>query len=374
MRAALVIAVLVACGCTRRPAPEARKTDPAPAVLAGPAGPDAEGGHRLRTLASGPTQICALYTSGSVACWGETARPTLGVTGSADVPVRIPDVRGALEVAVGSCHGCALGKDGRVACWGYKLPATGAREPGLVPAARACDETRAPFAPHPVAVAAHEMPRLRALASSVEPHSTWTAGITEDDRRFAFGAWLSPESGKVVMTAVAPRADETGIHAPGALKGAVALTSGAAPCARYADGHARCWTEELAPGGLAAASLEAPSEPVLDIAQGALDDERCFALASGKVQCRWMRGVVEVPDLVGARSLALSNAELCALRGDGTVACFDYAPGRATPRPRALRAIRAIAAGGDRICALGEGDSVRCWRNADVEPRTVAMP
>lgn len=64
---------------------------------------------------------CAVLDTGRVACWGvgrdEHAR-WLGALDFARVPILVPGLDDAVEVAVGWGHVCARKRDGGVACWG----------------------------------------------------------------------------------------------------------------------------------------------------------------------------------------------------------------------------------------------------------------
>lgn len=67
---------------------------------------------------------CALWGSGSVACWGQDDRGQLGdgdVGGSVPVPVGIelPGGRTGVAVVTGGSHTCATLDDGSVVCWGH---------------------------------------------------------------------------------------------------------------------------------------------------------------------------------------------------------------------------------------------------------------
>ncbi len=67
---------------------------------------------------------CAVWSGGSVACWGQDDRGQLGddaVLGGSPVPVGValPGGRTARAIAVGGSHTCATLDDGSLACWGF---------------------------------------------------------------------------------------------------------------------------------------------------------------------------------------------------------------------------------------------------------------
>lgn len=362
--ALLAMIALLACAACKREAPTPAKAEPPPAVLTASPGPETEGGHRVRSLASGPSQICALYASGAVACWGEGARPSLGLTGSADVPVRVPDVRAATQIALGACHGCALGKDGRVACWGYRPRApdgAGAEGASLaIFGAPPCDEGAPVFAAHPVAVP--DVPRIRLLATRGD--GDWTSGLGEDERVYSWVPFAQPGA-KTRMVGMPDKRSPD-------VTGAVELSAGATTCARMPDGKATCQR----PAGGDGQALAAPTAPIVAIAETHLDDERCFLLATGAIECRSARATVAIPDERAAKAIAVAIPEVCALHADGTVACWAYdaaPPGKATPLPRSVEGARALASSRDQLCAL-VGDAAICWHPKDGQPARIPLP
>jgi len=72
-------------------------------------------------VAAGPYNSCAVRQNGAVACWGEGDNGQLAFdTDSADssVAVAIPGITDAVAAAVGTYTVCALRSSGTVACWG----------------------------------------------------------------------------------------------------------------------------------------------------------------------------------------------------------------------------------------------------------------
>jgi alpha-tubulin suppressor-like RCC1 family protein len=77
--------------------------------------------------ASGNT-VCALLSTGTVKCWGDSSDGQLGSDGpvvkagelvaSSPTPVAIVGISGAKAIATSSVLGCALLSDGKVDCWG----------------------------------------------------------------------------------------------------------------------------------------------------------------------------------------------------------------------------------------------------------------
>jgi len=72
-------------------------------------------------VAVGKDHSCALLASGSVQCWGSNATGQLGVgsgTTSSSVPVTVPSLSGVVSLVAGTGFTCARKSDGTVRCWG----------------------------------------------------------------------------------------------------------------------------------------------------------------------------------------------------------------------------------------------------------------
>ncbi|MBK6517581.1 MAG: hypothetical protein IPG04_26555 [Polyangiaceae bacterium] len=71
-------------------------------------------------LDAGVSHACAVLDGGTVECWGANEEGQLGVRGAwaSAVPLAVPGVTGAVEVATGGQHSCARRADGSVVCWG----------------------------------------------------------------------------------------------------------------------------------------------------------------------------------------------------------------------------------------------------------------
>jgi alpha-tubulin suppressor-like RCC1 family protein len=85
------------------------------------AGPDADAGCSIVSLAAGDFHTCAVKADGTVWCWGHNGAGQLGIGNNAAAvarPTRVIDVTDAVEVATGSYHSCARTRSGTVWCWG----------------------------------------------------------------------------------------------------------------------------------------------------------------------------------------------------------------------------------------------------------------
>ena len=78
----------------------------------------------VRALVSGGgydgATVCALREDGGVWCAGRNEAGQAGMRGSATIesPGMLPELAGAVAIALGPVHGCAGSTDGSVACWG----------------------------------------------------------------------------------------------------------------------------------------------------------------------------------------------------------------------------------------------------------------
>ena len=103
-------------GCTPEPDGGVNGLD------AGDAGPAAKPVH----VAAGGDTTCALFSDGTVRCWGRDDLGQLGAPAGAPCanvacaksPTVVPNVAGAIAISVGARHACAVTKTGDVWCWG----------------------------------------------------------------------------------------------------------------------------------------------------------------------------------------------------------------------------------------------------------------
>jgi len=71
---------------------------------------------------SGKSHSCAVLDDHTVWCWGDNSHGELGLPtvklASSTVPVKVPAIAGATQIAAGLGYSCALVEDGTVWCWG----------------------------------------------------------------------------------------------------------------------------------------------------------------------------------------------------------------------------------------------------------------
>ncbi|MEX1364256.1 MAG: hypothetical protein AB1Z98_14110, partial [Nannocystaceae bacterium] len=257
---------------------------------------------------------CALHQDGAVSCWGANGDGQLGDGSRREVqwPVAVWGLYDAVTIAVGNGHSCARRRDGSVVCWGRDS------ETGEVSAM-----------PHVV------LPRASA--------GPWIAG----SRVFAVDGSGVAVSGRGPSQTLEPLVPLPPIEqlAPGLRH----------VCARLGDGAIECWGDGKR-GQLGTAvsfGRDAPVEPS--------DEER-----------------LDLSDRIGVRAIAGSQMivaghhHTCALRTDGTVACWgardegDSAcrDGCASSGPADVAGLSdaaMISAGAQHTCALRASGGVLCW-------------
>ena len=337
------------------------------------------GGKTIRELAAGDDQTCALYTHGSVVCWG-AARYDAPLGTADESPHRLAGVTGAVAVSVGDTHGCVLDGDGVVSCWGYCDPACRAGTGPLL------------FA-KPTRVA--DVPRLSTIVADALGDTTCGVGA-EDEELHCWGSmsasvtWFGDPVGPRLYH-YGPELGGKGRFARGAHAGAVELmtSSMGASCARFPGGLARCWSDGMTDGeGKPHASLEAPREPVARMAGGFL--QGCFVLVSGKVECHSTDGILRPPFAELVTTAAAAGNAICATGRSGSLLCVRYAfeprgdgnvarlQRGATFEARARDVggpARAVVSGTHHFCVLREDDAVYCWDEYGVaDPVRVALP
>lgn len=87
-------------------------------------------------IAAGGDTTCAATAAGAAYCWGSDAHHQLGTAASRDrdEPVAVRALRGKIrEVAVGGTQACALDAEGRAFCWGARGLGSGTARPERVP-------------------------------------------------------------------------------------------------------------------------------------------------------------------------------------------------------------------------------------------------
>ncbi len=286
--------------------------------------------------------MCALERDGHVVCWGD---PTWsddrgerrGDQLLAPGAVRqVPEVHGALEIAVAFDHACARLAIGTVVCWEGTEPA------------------------HVVAIGAAT--GATSLAGFFAGANTFAALLPGGH----VALWTLPQPTPFAVPDALP-ADATSIALGGEacvlgkaitcwrlaaaatrtieIAGAVDLAlGGSVGCARLADGTARCWGDAgLRGDGSATQAFEAVELALANVTSISIEGRSTCAAAGGKVYCWGARlayerkgdldfpedaSPVEVPGITDAIDVQLQYATACARLASKRVVCWGDNRGR----------------------------------------------
>jgi len=384
------------------------------------------------SVAAGTAHTCALRAAGTVHCWGSSANDQIGPgTASRSTPLQVAGLAGIVSITAGARHSCALDGTGVVRCWGDNTQGQLGRA-GTGTAAVDLDDVVAigAGAEHTCAVDVRGDAWCWGRNTDDQLGAGDGSGIGLFEPlpvpvRFS-GTTLPgiPSSGFVAITGGAS-------HTCGLRAGGNAMCWGASPfgqvgdggtdthdtpqdvinvndaislatgndfgCAVRVGGVARCWgrgTDGQLGNGTASDRFSSVSVQSLDNAVQIAAGGRhaCALRADGSVRC-WGDNasgqlgnnslsrrtspvaVTGITGGIGATAIAM-NGHACALRGDGTVACWGgngtggLGDGTtvSTGRPVAVAGVANathIAVGSGHGCARIADGSVRCWGRND---------
>jgi alpha-tubulin suppressor-like RCC1 family protein len=287
-------------------------------------------------VAVGGDLTCALG-GGRVACDGDPTNGSLGMGTTAipppDRPSWIPTLSGVVQIATTLGSACALSNRGTVECWGQEFNG----ELG----------TGAPFGPP--ALSPTEAVGVTTATKIVAGESHYCAQM-KDGRVWCWGANAAGQLGDGTQ-------DDRNVPTPSGVENAIDL---------FAGGNTACALNT---------SLSAPSSEPRFTCWGDLSN---VPLSWPNKDTSQSSTPLEVPNLAGARQIAIGTQIVCALRPEGTVHCWgdnqrgelgigsvDSTPNKprwnAHPDVVGLSDAVEIAAGPDFACALRAGGQVVCW-------------
>ena len=292
-------------------------------------------------VATGENHTCALHQSGAISCWGSDEDDQIGIpdsSGSA-VPVQIKDIEDAVWIATGEGHTCAVHQDGTISCWGYsRVGALGNRQ---------AYEDENFSTPTPVLVEGITD------ATAVTASSAYTCAL---HRAGTISCWGNNSYGQLGSGQTSEELEESAVPVQVAdITDATAIASSQwHSCALREDGTIACWGNNW--GG--------------QLGSGETSEE----LEESAVP-------VQVADITDAVAIASSQWHSCALREDGTIACWgdDNGLGRfggiesefqetgqpgTFPVPAQVTDITdavAITTGEEHSCALHQNGEISCW-------------
>jgi alpha-tubulin suppressor-like RCC1 family protein len=321
-----------------------------------------DGGATVVSLAAGGDHTCALWSDGSVRCWGLNGNGQLGdgFLSSSAYPVAVKGLSGpAIAIGAGTFHSCAVITGGQVECWGNGGD-------GLLGNGTTGSNA------------------LTAVAVSTITNAVAVTG------GYDFSCALLADG--TVMCWGFNQAGEVGSGAPGSpqsfdtpqpvsnVRHAVALGSGYEhSCVATTDtANIACWGSnsygQLGPAGPSFG--QSTATPVRLTVAGAVSvtggfDFSCALTSGNAVEC-WGSGpgagdggsgpIVTVPGMTGATQIS-GNPEgysVCAVIAGGAVTCWTG--GTASSQAVAgLSGARQVASGRLHTCALLAGTNVMCW-------------
>jgi len=295
-------------------------------------------------VAAGSTHACARMADGTVRCWGCYCSGGLLQALTADaLPVTIPGVRDAKQLALGLDTTCALLADGKVKCWGRG----GAGQLGNGATADSDD---------PVEVAG-----LTAEVLEISAGDRHACARLGDGTTWCWGDNRERQLGDGTLDAQKESPSSLGVI------GATQLELGKThSCARRASGTVLCWGEnaqgQLGDGTMMARNAPTPVQfGMLSGRQVAAGRASCLLRDDRGVSC-WGDGDVLPVERFSAdggwAEVALGGVQACARRTD-TVDCLDAGT---VSVPGAVQ----LAAGERFTCARTDGGAVWCWGKNDV--------
>lgn len=292
-------------------------------------------------VATGENHTCALHQSGAVSCWGSDLDDQIGVPDSAEstVPVQVKGIADAVWIAAGEGHTCAVHQDGTISCWGYgRNGALGNRQ---------AYEDENFSSPVPV--------RVEGItdATAVTASSAYTCAL---HRAGTISCWGNNSDGQLGSGQTSEELEESAVPVQVAdITDAIAIaTAQWHSCALRENGTIACWGDNdsgLLGSGHTSEELEESAVPV------------------------------QVVDITDAIAIAIGKWHSCALREDGTIACWgsDNGLGRfgeiksdfqgtaqlgTFPVPVQVTDITdaiAIATGEDHSCVFHQSGKISCW-------------
>jgi alpha-tubulin suppressor-like RCC1 family protein len=286
-------------------------------------------------LTTGSGHSCALKTDGSVACWGNNNKNQLG-DGTAvgkTLPTAVTNLASVTAIAAGKDHTCAIKSNagGAVVCWG--LNDNGQLGDGT--------QTNSPTPKNAIGLLANVL--------AISAGDNHTCALASSGQVKCFGSNVRRQMG-------IGNATPTLLNTVPGLTNVVAISAGAEhTCALKADHTVACWG---ASGAGRNGNNLVGTETVCQI-----DGVVCATVNSSPVT---------VTGLTDAVAISAGNAHTCALRANGSLACWgnasagqlgnDTTNDKNSPAPVAcLTNAVSVSAGLDHTCALKADGSSACW-------------
>jgi alpha-tubulin suppressor-like RCC1 family protein len=284
-----------------------------------------------QALTAGAAHSCALRMNGTVLCWGLNANGQVGdgSTSNATRPVPVSGLTGVRQVRAGLRHTCAVLTDGGVRCWGENVWS------------QLGDGTSTDRST-PVAV--------RSLAPSrwVAAYDHHTCAITMDNRVFCWGYNPLGEAGG------GTEARPTPARLMG-LSNVVDLQSGYA--SNITTGAGTAWRCALSCSG--GTNRRCPMGGSVHCWSSRSNGNEYGQLGNGSTMPNPIPSAV--PMLTDAVQISILNAHACAVRTNGTLACWGYNNnGQLGDGTRSNRSVPTTVPGLSNVVEVGVGSGHTC--------------
>lgn len=329
-------------------------------------------GATILKIAGGTSHTCALYSTGTVKCWGSNFYGQLGDGTNIDngSPVTVVGITTASDLAVGANHSCAMLTSGRAYCWG-------ADNNGQL----GNDATLANVT-SPAQVA------LYTDFSQISAGGDVTCGLRGGGTIVCWGDDSEGANGN--------NAAFTNNPTPVAVSGLISMTDVSVgrghACARNSGNTFRCWGSntygQLGNGSTTNSGVPVTTAPGTALSSAAGGDVSCALLSGGTVKC-WgaddmgqlgdnpalasKTSPTTVPGLANVSSIKMGLKHGCALTSGNTVVCWgrdtygqlgDNPSFTNQPTPVAvsmLSSVASIGTGENHSCAVLNSGLVYCW-------------
>ena len=314
----------------------------------------------------GRFHACALGGDGTVSCWGPGHDGELGQGDTADrhIPAKVPGIRDAIAIAVGSSHTCAVHRSGRVSCWGDGSRGQlgdGAEDPSFSP---------------------RIVPGLQEV-STIAAGANTTCVVHRDGDVSCWGWGMSTRGGDASPRAIGGLGEVASVavgwsdacavrtdglvycwpmspsirpaRVPG-ISDAVAVSVGDETfCATHRDGGVSCWGENNDAGQLGDGTTQSRTHPVR------------------------LAGITDAVAVTVSTPSRVGEGHACVMHRDGEVSCWganafgQLGDGTSEPRltPTAVRPLRGF--GADEV-PTDSTEFLRTWIDRVIEEREDEFP
>ena len=382
-------------------------------------------------IATGGRHSCTLHSDATISCWGnnyfgqlgngESGREFFGADTPdgfvfSDLPVQVPGIDDAIDVAAGRSHTCALHQDGTVSCWGHNdygqlgYGSTGLWRYSVTP-------QKIEGVEGIIALATGE--GKTCLLHEAGTVSCWGAGQTSDDpesilKGIANAISIDIGGGHICvlrddMTVLCWGYNTSGqlgngeiyfgdsdvveyLHEPVQVAGitdAVGIaTGGDHTCAVHEDGTVSCWggnwrgeigngtTDNYSNALVRVKNITNATSVSAAIGHTcALHDDATIScwganeigqLGNGQVgQGKNSAVPVKVQNISGATAAVAGGGGIdgrsCALHRDGTISCWGSQNSTVPAKIEGIKNAKAVTTGDEHTCALHEGGTISCW-------------